>query len=121
MVKNFSLGSNSIMTAMDYTYTDTEEREQLKALVEKAYSLIESDYTAESWAIFVEARDAIESVDDVADIPDQFIQANLTNLQDAMDQLKPAKAESDERKQLKALIEKADKLNESDYTAESWL
>ncbi len=120
VVKNFSLGSNSIMTAMDYTYTDTEEREQLKALVEKAYSLKESDYTAESWAIFVEARDAIESVDDVADIPDQFIQANLTNLQDAMDQLKPAKAESDERKQLKALIEKADKLNESDYTAESW-
>ena len=37
-----------------------------------------------------------------------------------IDQLKPAKAESDERKQLKSLIEKADKLNESDYTAESW-
>ena len=54
------------------------------------------------------------------EIPDQYVGIVLQNLQEAIENLEPAKAESEERKQLKALIEKADKLNESDYTAESW-
>ena len=97
---------------------ESEERKQLKALIEKADKLNESDYTAESWAEFKEVR---ESIDDVDEIPDQYVGIVLQNLQEAIENLEPAKAESEERKQLKALIEKADKLNESDYTAESWV
>ena len=97
---------------------ESEERKRLKALIEKADKLNESDYTAESWAEFKEVR---ESIDDVDEIPDQYVGIVLQNLQEAIENLEPAKAESEERKQLKALIEKADKLNESDYTAESWV
>ena len=97
---------------------ESEERKRLKALIEKADKLNESDYTAESWVEFKEVR---ESIDDVDEIPDQYVGIVLQNLQEAIENLEPAKAESEERKQLKALIEKADKLNESDYTAESWV
>ena len=106
----------SIVKAADETQ-NVSEREQLKKLIEKADKLNESDYTAESWAEFKDVRDSIEDVDE---IPDQYVGTVLQNLQEAIDNLEPAKAESEERKQLKALIEKADKLNESDYTAESW-
>ena len=106
----------SIVKAADETQ-NVSEREQLKKLIEKADKLNESDYTAESWAEFKDVRDSIEDVDE---IPDQYVVIVLQNLQEAIDNLEPAKAESEERKQLKALIEKADKLNESDYTAESW-
>ena len=44
----------------------------------------------------------------------------LKNLQEAINNLKPAPEESEERKQLKALIAKADQLSKDDYTAESW-
>ena len=60
-----------------------------------------------------------DSIEDVDEIPDQFVGTVLKNLQEAMDNLKPAQEESEERKQLKELITKADQLNESDYTAES--
>ena len=85
---------------------NVSERDQLKTLIEKADKLNENDYTAESWAEFKDVRDSIENVDE---IPDKFVGIVLQNLQEAIDNLEPAKAESEERKRLKALIEKADK------------
>ena len=96
---------------------NVSERDQLKTLIEKADKLNENDYTAESWAEFKEVR---ESIDDVDEIPDKFVGVILQNLQEAINNLELVQTENEERKQLKALIEKADKLNESDYTAESW-
>ena len=113
VLKNLQEAMDNLKPAQE----ESEERKQLKALIEKADKLNESDYTAESWAEFKDVRESIEDVDE---IPDQYVGIVLQNLQEAIDNLEPAKAESEERKQLKALIEKADKLNESDYTAESW-
>ena len=96
---------------------NVSERDQLKTLIEKADKLNENDYTAESWAEFKEVR---ESIDDVDEIPDKFVGVILQNLQEAINNLELVQTENEERKQLKALIEKADKLNENDYTAESW-
>ena len=112
VLKNLQEAMDNLKPAQE----ESEERKQLKALIEKADKLNESDYTAESWAEFKDVRESIEDVDE---IPDQYVGIVLQNLQEAIDNLEPAKAESEERKQLKALIEKTDKLNESDYTAES--
>ena len=82
---------------------------QLKDLIAGADQLNESDYTAESWAKFKDVRDSIDNPDE---IPEKFQQTVLNNLQKAIDNLKPAQEESEERKQLKELITKADQLNE---------
>ena len=88
--------------------------DKLKALIEEAKKLKESDYTAESWAEFY---DTLDSIDNPDEIPEQYQQIVLDNLQDAINNLVKKETTLDK---LKALIEEAKKLKESDYTAESW-
>ena len=72
------------VTEDDLEITDSEARTQLKALIEKADTLNESDYTTESWAEFWDVRDSIEDADE---IPDQFVETILKNLEEAIDGL----------------------------------
>ncbi|MDD3277991.1 MAG: NEAT domain-containing protein [Lachnospiraceae bacterium] len=105
---------DGLQEAMDNLVKVETTLDKLKALLEEAKKLNESDYTPESWTDFVDIRDSITAPDE---IPEKYQQAILDGLQEAMDNLVKVETTLDK---LKALLEEAKKLNESDYTLESW-
>ncbi len=97
-----------------------EEGVDYTALVEllnKAIKLVESDYTAESWAPFQTALDAGMAA--LSSKYQSVVDAAVAALQTAMNNLvkKPGAVDYSE---LAALIAQAEKLVEGDYTADSW-
>ncbi|MDD3361311.1 MAG: hypothetical protein PHW34_06500, partial [Hespellia sp.] len=91
--------SSSIATV--YASETETTLDKLKALLEEAKKLNESDYTPESWADFVEVRDSITAPDE---IPEKYQQAIMDGLQEAMDNLVKVETTLDK---LKALLEEA--------------
>ena len=119
-----SLAEVSMLGATYEPPTEPEpgvDKSELKAAVDAASQLVESDYTAESWAPFAEALAAAEGV-----LADE--DATAADVASALDALKAAQAalvEAPEEPEvnydeLKAAIEAAEALSEDDYTPSSW-
>ena len=105
---------NTLQEAMDGLVKQESKLDKLLALLEEADRLKESDYTPESWEAFKDQRDTITEPEE---IPEQFLDTVINALQEAMDRL--VKNETTLEK-LIALLAKADSLEESEYTRESW-
>lgn len=89
----------------------------LKAVIQKAEGLKESDYTADSWAALQTALKAAKAA--LNSTSQSEVDRAAADLQKAIDNLKPALPVVD-YSVLKKLIQTAKDLNESDYTAASW-
>ncbi|MDO4849893.1 MAG: penicillin-binding Tp47 domain C-containing protein [Coriobacteriia bacterium] len=94
-------------------------RISLNEAVANARKLNESDYTKASWKTFQSALDAAKKVAADASATDAQIEAARDALVNAQTNLATA-ATSDQKTDLKVEIGRADVLNESDYTADSW-
>lgn len=114
--------------------TDREVEEEVVApnktdlndTIAQANGLKESDYTAESWAALVKARDAAQDVADNDKASAYEVELALANLKSAIAGLEqkgeepgPGPVEVN-KTDLQATVNKADKLVETDYTAETW-
>ena len=86
---------------------------KIYAELEYMNSLKEEDYTADSWAEMVEARD---SVVEPEEIPEKYQQGILDMLQTAIDGL----VEKTTLDKIYAKLEYMNSLKEEDYTADSW-
>lgn len=102
-----------IVSDLDYT--------ELKAQIDRANTLEEDLYTAESWADMKEAWDKALALYGKAQSQDE-IDAAANALKAAIDalKLKPEDVTSVDYEKLMELIDLAGELNEDDYTAESW-
>jgi uncharacterized protein with FMN-binding domain len=94
-------------------------RISLSELVAKAQALTEADYTKASWSALDSAVSAAEAVQQNAQATDAQVTSAKDALANAMANLVEA-ASADQKTSLKVEIGKADALEESDYTAESW-
>lgn len=91
----------------------------LETLVFAASKYQESNYTADSWAAFKKAFDAAKKVLDSDTATQQQVNDAYTALRTAINGLVNATAKPSKDK-LKAAVDAAAKLKESDYTADSW-
>ena len=97
---------------------EAADKSALDAVITAAEALNPDDYTPESWNLLSEALSAGKSLmDDTSAFPEEIADAAAA-IQNAMDSLE-AIPEAD-KTALKALLDKAGKLNESDYTPASW-
>ncbi len=94
-------------------------RISLNEAISNAQKLSEADYTKASWKTFQAALDAAKKVAADATATDAQVQAARDALVNAQTALATA-ATSDQKTNLKVEIGRADVLNESDYTADSW-
>ena len=93
--------------------------EEIRALIDEALQIQNDGYTAESWDVLQDALvNAALAVSD-PDVTQEQIDQLAAALRDAIDALEEAKEEAD-LDAINALIDVAQKLNESDYTADSW-
>ncbi|KAA8821532.1 immunoglobulin-like domain-containing protein, partial [Bifidobacterium vespertilionis] len=92
----------------------------LKAAVDEAGKLVESDYTPESWSVFAEKLEFAKGFlgDPLASQHD--VDAAVAELKKAQDALVKADKPSVDKSDLQAAVDAAGELKESDYTAESW-
>ncbi len=89
----------------------------LKAAIETAEALKETDYTAETWKPFKDALDNAKAVLANTNATQEQINTALSELTTAQAAL--AKNATAAKKELDAAVEKAEALNAADYTAES--
>lgn len=108
-------------TNLDFTYTKSANKTALNAAIEAAAKLSndQGTYTAASWATFQDALTAAQGVNDNPAASDDEVANALSTLQNAQAALAKA-ATTDQKTDLKVEIGRADVLNESDYTADSW-
>lgn len=93
--------------------------EEIRALIDEALQIQNDGYTTESWDALQNALvNATLAVSD-PDVTQEQIDQLAAALRDAIDSLEEAKEEAD-LDAINALIDVAQKLNESDYTADSW-
>ena len=92
------------------------DRTDLDALIAECQTLSEADYEAESWQALVDALQVAQKA-----VSQEEINAALTQLQAAKEALKEKPIQpSVDKTDLNKAIEEAGKLNEADYTTESW-
>lgn len=99
--------------------TATADKTQLQADIDASANLDESNYTADSWTAFQNALTDANTVNsDTAATQQQVDDADtaLNNAAGALVQRAPASAKTT----LQTTIDKANALNEADYTADSW-
>ena len=89
-------------------------RDDLKALIDAVEVLDETKYTKVTWDALKKPLDEAKKVYDDANQPAVMVKISYQQLESVFKALKV------ETKEIKALIEKADDLVESDYTPESW-
>ena len=108
-------------TNLRFTYTKSADKTALNAAIEAAAKLSndQGTYTAASWAAFQDALSAAQSVNESPAASDDEVANALSTLQNAQAALAKA-ATTDQKTDLKVEIGRADALNESDYTADSW-
>ncbi len=106
------------------------ERDELQEEVDSDLELNEDDYTSESWEEFEEALEHAEDV--LADENATFeeLEEALEKLEEAREALEPVVTEPEpepepvpedvDKTELQDKVDEAEKLKESDYTAESW-
>ncbi len=108
-------------TNLRFTYTKSADKTALNAAIEAAAKLSndQGTYTAASWAAFQDALSAAQGVNESPAASDDEVANALSTLQNAQAALVKA-ATTDQKTDLKVEIGRADALNESDYTADSW-
>ena len=108
-------------TNLRFTYTTSADKTALNAAIEAAAKLSndQGTYTAASWAAFQDALSAAQGVNESPAASDDEVANALSTLQNAQAALAKA-ATTDQKTDLKVEIGRADALNESDYTADSW-
>ena len=108
-------------TNLRFTYTKSADKTALNAAIEAAAKLSndQGTYTAASWAAFQDALSAAQGVNESPAASDDEVANALSTLQNAQAALAKA-ATTDQKTDLKVEIGRADALNESDYTADSW-
>ena len=108
-------------TNLGFTYTKSADKTALNAVIEAAAKLSndQGTYTAASWAAFQDALSAAKGVNESPAASDDEVANALSTLQNAQAALAKA-ATTDQKTDLKVEIGRADALNESDYTADSW-
>lgn len=108
-------------TNLGFTYTKSADKTALNAAIEAAAKLSndQGTYTAASWAAFQDALRAAQGVNESPAASDDEVANALSTLQNAQAALAKA-ATTDQKTDLKVEIGRADVLNESDYTADSW-
>lgn len=108
-------------TNLGFTYTKSADKTALNAAIEAAAKLSndQGTYTAASWATFQDALSAARGVNESSAATDDEVANALSTLQNAQAALAKA-ATTDQKTDLKVEIGRADVLNESDYTADSW-
>ena len=108
-------------TNLGFTYTKSADKTALNAAIEAAAKLSndQGTYTAASWAAFQDALSAAKGVNESPAASDDEVANALSTLQNAQAALAKA-ATTDQKTDLKVEIGRADALNESDYTADSW-
>ena len=108
-------------TNLGFTYTKSADKTALNAAIEAAAKLSndQGTYTAASWAAFQDALSAAQGVNESPAASDDEVANALSKLQNAQAALAKA-ATTDQKTDLKVEIGRADVLNESDYTADSW-
>ena len=107
--------------SLNFTYTKSADKTALNAAIEAAAKLSndQGTYTAASWAAFQDALTAAQGVNKSVAATDDDVANALSTLQKAQAALAKA-ATTDQKTDLKVEIGRADVLNESDYTADSW-
>lgn len=108
-------------TNLGFTYTKSADKTVLNAAIEAAAKLSndQGTYTAASWTVFQDALSAAKGVNESPAATDDEVADALSTLQNAQAALAKA-ATTDQKTDLKVEIGRADVLNESDYTADSW-
>ena len=108
-------------TNLSFTYTKSADKTALDAAIEAAAKLSndQGTYTAASWTAFQDALSAAQGVNESPAATDDEVANALSRLQSAQAALAKA-ATTDQKTDLKVEIGRADVLNESDYTADSW-
>lgn len=108
-------------TNLGFTYTKSADKTALNAAIEAAAKLSndQGTYTAASWTVFQDALSAAKGVNESSAASDDEVANALSTLQNAQAALAKA-ATTDQKTDLKVEIGRADALNESDYTADSW-
>ena len=108
-------------TNLRFTYTKSADKTALNAAIEAAAKLSndQGTYTAASWAAFQDALSGAQGVNESPAASDDEVANALSKLQNAQAALAKA-ATTDQKTDLKVEIGRADALNESDYTADSW-
>ena len=108
-------------TNLGFTYTKSADKTALNAAIEAAAKLSNDQgaYTAASWTVFQDALSAAKGVNESPAASDDEVANALSTLQNAQAALAKA-ATTDQKTDLKVEIGRADALNESDYTADSW-
>ena len=108
-------------TNLGFTYTKSADKAALNAAIEAAAKLDndKGTYTAASWTVFQDALNAAQGVNESPAATDDEVANALSMLQNAQAALAKA-ATTDQKTDLKVEIGRADVLNESDYTADSW-
>ena len=108
-------------TNLRFTYTKSADKTALNAAIEAAAKLSndQGTYTAASWAAFQDALSAAQGVNESPAASDDEVANALSTLQNAQAAVAKA-ATTDQKTDLKVEIGRADALNESDYTADSW-
>ena len=108
-------------TNLRFTYTKSADKTALNAAIEAAAKLSndQGTYTAASWAAFQDALSAAQGVNESPAASDDEVANALSTLENAQAALAKA-ATTDQKTDLKVEIGRADALNESDYTADSW-
>lgn len=108
-------------TNLGFTYTKSADKTALNAAIEAAAKLSndQGTYTAASWTVFQDALSAAKGVNESPAASDNEVAKALSTLQNAQAALAKA-ATTDQKTDLKVEIGRADALNESDYTADSW-
>lgn len=108
-------------TNLSFTYTKSADKTALDAAIEAAAKLSndQGTYTAASWTAFQDALSAAQGVNESPAATDDEVANALSTLQNAQAALAKA-ATTDQKTDLKVEIGRADVLNESDYTADSW-
>lgn len=108
-------------TNLGFTYIKSADKTALNAAIEAAAKLSndQGTYTAASWTVFQDALSAAQGVNESPAATDDEVANALSKLQNAQAALAKA-ATTDQKTDLKVEIGRADVLNESDYTADSW-
>ncbi|MDQ0360170.1 polysaccharide lyase family 8 super-sandwich domain-containing protein [Breznakia pachnodae] len=92
----------------------------LVELIEKCEKLNESNYTEDSWLSFMEILAESKAVVQDKNISQSDIDAKVIELTSAKDSLEEVSVEVVDTSKLVEELAEVDKLNENDYTAESW-
>ena len=105
----------------DYRYEEGSDKAALNTLITSTASLVQSEYTTESWAALATALSAANAVNNSTDAKQGEVDAAVTTLQQAIGGLvKTAPEQTVDKAALKILITSTASLVQSEYTTESW-